>query len=158
MGLEVTRWLDHPKRTPRHLHFTPTSSSWLNLVERWFKEITDRRLRRGAFSSVTALIDAIELWTEHWNDDPKPFVWHQPAEEIIAKVRRGRTTLHQMKSARALAESAGKWVAVDRATNEPRLIADSPYELAAEIRRRRLRNVAVVRAPDPSEPELVGLG
>jgi hypothetical protein len=57
-----------------------------------------------------------------------------------------------------LAESAGKWVAVDRATNEPRLIADSPYELAAEIRRRGLHNVAVVRAPDPSEPELVGLG
>lgn len=57
-----------------------------------------------------------------------------------------------------LAESAGKWVAVDRATNEPRLMADSPYELAAEIRRRGLRNVAVVRAPDPSEPELVGLG
>ncbi len=99
MGPEVTRWLDHPKRTRWHLHFTPTSSSWLNLVERWFKEITDRRLRRGAFSSVTALIDAIELWTEHWNDDPKPFVWHQPAEEIIAKVRRGRATLHQIKSA-----------------------------------------------------------
>jgi hypothetical protein len=57
-----------------------------------------------------------------------------------------------------LADSAGKWVAVDRTTNEPRLMADSPYELAAEIRRRGLRNVAVVRAPDPSEPELVGLG
>jgi hypothetical protein len=57
-----------------------------------------------------------------------------------------------------LAESAGKWIAVDRKTNEARLLADSPYELAAEIRRRGLRNVAVVRAPDPSEPELVGLG
>lgn len=57
-----------------------------------------------------------------------------------------------------LAESAGKWVAVDRSTNEPRLMADSPYHLAAEIRQRGLRNVAVVRAPDPSEPELVGLG
>lgn len=57
-----------------------------------------------------------------------------------------------------LAESAGKWVAVDRSTNEPRLMADSPYQLAAEIRQRGLRNVAVVRAPDPSEPELVGLG
>ncbi len=57
-----------------------------------------------------------------------------------------------------LAETAGKWVAVDRSTNEPRLMADSPYELAAEIRRRGLRNVAVVRSPDPSEPELVGLG
>lgn len=60
--------------------------------------------------------------------------------------------------AEVLGQAPGKWVAVDRATNEPRLIADSPYELAAEIRRRNLRNVAVVRAPDPSEPELVGLG
>jgi hypothetical protein len=71
----------------------------LNLVERWFKELTDRRLRRGAFSSVGDLIDAIELWTGHWNDDPKPFVWHKTAAEIIEKVRRGRDTLTQVKSA-----------------------------------------------------------
>ena len=57
-----------------------------------------------------------------------------------------------------LSQAPGKWVAVDRATNEPRLMADTPYELAAEIRRRGVRNVAVVRAPDPQEPELVGLG
>jgi hypothetical protein len=60
--------------------------------------------------------------------------------------------------AAVLRESPGKWFAVDRTTNEARLIADSPYELAAEIRRRGLSNVAVVRSPDPSEPELVGLG
>ncbi|MFN2506923.1 MAG: IS630 family transposase, partial [Acidimicrobiales bacterium] len=99
MGPEVTDWLAHPKRKRWHLHFTPTSSSWLNLVERWFKELTDRRLRRGAFNSVAALIDAIELWAEHWNDDPKPFIWHKPADEIIEKVRRGRATLHHIKSA-----------------------------------------------------------
>jgi transposase len=99
LGPEVTEWLAHPKRARWHLHFTPTSSSWLNLVERWFKELTDRRLRRGAFSSVANLIDAIELWTEHWNDDPKPFVWHKPAQEIIEKVRRGRATIHQIKTA-----------------------------------------------------------
>jgi transposase len=99
MGPEVTRWLDHPRRARWHLHFTPTSSSWLNLVERWFKELTDRRLRRGVFTSVDDLIDAIELWTEHWNDDPKPFVWHKTATEIIAKVRRGRAALTQTKSA-----------------------------------------------------------
>jgi transposase len=99
MGPDVTTWLDHPRRARWHLHFTPTSSSWLNLVERWFKELTDRRLRRGAFSSVGDLIDAIELWTEHWNDDPKPFVWHKTAAEIIEKVRRGRDTLTQVKSA-----------------------------------------------------------
>jgi transposase len=99
MGPEVTRWLDHPNRARWHLHFTPTSSSWLNLVERWFKELTDRRLRRGVFSSVTALIDAIELWAEHWNDKPKPFVWHTTAADIIEKVRRGRAALIQAKSA-----------------------------------------------------------
>jgi transposase len=99
MAPEVTRWLDHPKRSRWHLHFTPTSSSWVNLVERWFKTLTDRRLRRGVFSSVDELIGAIELWAEHWNDDPKPFVWHKTAEQIIAKVRRGRTALSRVKSA-----------------------------------------------------------
>ena len=97
---EVTEWLAHPKRARWHLHFTPTSSSWLNLVEGWFKELTDRRLRRGTFTSVDDLIDAIELWAEHWNDDPKPFIWHKTAEEIIAKVRRGRAALTQAKSRR----------------------------------------------------------
>ncbi len=96
---EITEWLADPKRARWHLHFTPTSSSWLNLVERWFKELTDRRLRRGAFTSVPDLIDAIETWVEHWNDDPKPLVWHKPAEEIIGKVRRGRAALTQVKSA-----------------------------------------------------------
>lgn len=91
---KVAEWLAHPRRKNRfHLHFTPTSSSWLNLVERWFRELTTRRLRRGSFRSVDELIDAIELWTEHWNDNPKPFVWHKTADEIIAKIRRGRTAL-----------------------------------------------------------------
>ena len=54
---------------------------------------------RGVFTSVPNLIEAIEIWTEHWNDDPKPFVWHKQAEEIIAKVRRGRAVLTQVKSA-----------------------------------------------------------
>ena len=95
----VAKWLADPKRARWHLHFTPTSSSWLNLVERWFNELTERRLRRGAFTSVPHLVEAIEIWAEHWNDDPKPFIWHKPAEEIIAKVRRGRAALAQAKSA-----------------------------------------------------------
>jgi len=95
---EVTRWLAHPRRARWHLHFTPTSSSWLNLVERWFKELTDRRLRRGTFTSVPALIEAITAWVEHRNKDPKPFVWHAAADEILQKVRRGRKTLSQVKS------------------------------------------------------------
>ena len=95
---EVTTWLAHPRRARWHLHFTPTSSSWLNLVERWFKELTDRRLRRGTFTSVPDLIEAITTWTEHGNADPKPFVWHAAAADILTKVRRGRTTLSQVKS------------------------------------------------------------
>jgi transposase len=95
----VRDWLADPKRARWHLHFTPTSSSWLNLVERWFGELTERRLRRGVFSSVPHLIEAIELWTEHWNDNPRPFVWHKPAQEIIAKVRRGRRSLSRVISA-----------------------------------------------------------
>jgi len=97
-GPEVTAWLAHPRRARWHLHFTPTSSSWLNLVERWFKELTDRRLRRGTFTSVPVLIDAIETWTGHRNEDPQPFIWHAAAEDILQKVRRGRKTLSQVKS------------------------------------------------------------
>ena len=89
----ITEWLAKPRQRRWHLHFTPTSSSWLNLVERWFKELTDKTLRRSSFTSVDELIDTIDEWADHWNDDPRPFVWHKTAEEIIAKVRRGRATL-----------------------------------------------------------------
>ena len=96
---EVTEWLAHPRRARWHLHFTPTSSSWLNLVERWFNELTRRRLRRGVFSNVDSLIEAILVWADHWNEDPKPFLWHATAKDIIKKVRRGRAALSQVKSA-----------------------------------------------------------
>ncbi len=95
---EIAKWLAHKDRRRWHLHFTPTSSSWLNLVERWFKELTDKRLRRGVFTSVAELAEAIATWAEHWNRDPKPFVWKATADDIIAKVRRGRETLNQIKS------------------------------------------------------------
>lgn len=93
---EVTQWLAHPRRARWHLHFIPTSSSWLNLVERWFKELTDRRLRRGVFTSVGDLITAIGDWAAGWNTNPKPFIWTKTADEIIAKVRRGRKALSQV--------------------------------------------------------------
>lgn len=96
---EVADWLAHPRRARWHLHFTPTSSSWLNLVERWFKELTDRRLRRGTFGNIDQLLDAIHDWAHHWNQNPKPFVWHATATDIIAKVRRGRAALTRTKSA-----------------------------------------------------------
>jgi hypothetical protein len=71
-------------------------SSWLSLIERWSKELTDKRLRRDSFTRVQQLIDFIELWTQHWNNDPKPFIWHKTAQEIIAKVKRGRAALDQI--------------------------------------------------------------
>lgn len=95
---EIKAWLAHKNRRRWHLHYTPTSSSWLNLIERWFKELTDKRLRRGVFTSVTDLADAITTWAQHWNEEPKPFVWKATAEDIIAKVQRGRTALHKIKS------------------------------------------------------------
>ena len=96
----VRTWLEHPKRKRWHLHFTPTSASWVNLIENWFSLLTKKRLINSAFTSVADLVAAIEEWTSHWNDDPKPFVWTKPATDIIAKVRRGRTTLtHQINSA-----------------------------------------------------------
>ena len=92
----VQAWLaKHPRF---HLHFTPTSSSWLNLVERWFRNITDKAIRRGVFKSVPDLIAAIEEYLSASNDDPKPFVWTATAEDILAKVRRGRVTLKELAS------------------------------------------------------------
>jgi transposase len=72
-------------RHPRfHLHFTPTSSSWLNLVERWFAELTRKLLQRSAHRSVTALTADLNAWIATWNESPKPFVWHKTADEILA--------------------------------------------------------------------------
>ena len=93
----IKKWLAHKDRRRWHLHFTPTSSSWVNLIERWFKELTDKRLRRGVFTSVADLTAAITIWAEHWNDNPKPFIWKATTEDIITKVRRGRVTLNQIK-------------------------------------------------------------
>ena len=76
----IKKWLPaHPRF---HLHFTPTGSSWLNLVERWFAELTTKRIRRGVHS-VQALEKDIRSWITAWNEDPKPFVWTKTAEEIL---------------------------------------------------------------------------
>ena len=90
----VKKWLSkHPRF---HLHFTPTSSSWLNLVERWFAKLTDKAIRRGVFHSVPDLIAAIEAYLAANNDNPEPFLWTATADEILAKVQRGRVTLNQL--------------------------------------------------------------
>ena len=92
----VKEWLTkHPRF---HLHFTPTSSSWLNLVERWFRELTDKAIRRGVFHSVNDLVTAIEDYLRANNENPKPFVWTATAEQILAKVARGRVALQQVEN------------------------------------------------------------
>ncbi len=89
----VVKWLAAPSRARFHLHFTPTSSSWLNLVERWFRELTTKRLRRGVFHSVPDLVAAIDEFIEINNEDPRPFEWMASAEAILAKVSRCRAIL-----------------------------------------------------------------
>ena len=87
----VQAWLKgHPRF---HLHFTPTSASWLNMVEIFFGQLTDKTIRRGIFHSVPDLIDAIESYLAEHNDNPQPFQWTATAEQILRKVRRGRVTL-----------------------------------------------------------------
>ena len=82
----IQRWLvRHPRFT---LHFTPTYSSWMNLVERWFAELTTKWLTRGAHRSVAELVASIRTWIATWNDDPKPYVWVKTADEILASIAR----------------------------------------------------------------------
>jgi transposase/DNA-binding CsgD family transcriptional regulator len=84
----VQRWLKPKKRQRFHFHFTPTGSSWLNQVERWFAEITNKRIRRGTFDSVAALEKAIYEYLAAWNENPKSFTWRATADIILAKVER----------------------------------------------------------------------
>jgi len=91
----VQAWLKrHPRFVP---HFVPTSSSWLNLVERWFRELTCKRVRRGSFGSVADLKKAITEFLAAWNEDPKPFVWTATVESIVEKLARCRQTLEQIQ-------------------------------------------------------------
>jgi len=93
---KVQAWL---KRHPRfHMHFIPTSSSWLNVIERWFAELTNKRIRRGVFRSVKELVKAIEDYVDHYNDDPQGYKWTKSAEEILKKVTRAKAALDKCLS------------------------------------------------------------
>jgi len=94
---KVKLWLDkHPRF---HLHFTPTSASWLNLVERFFGLITQERIRRGVFTSLDALETAIREYLDNHNAAPNPFVWTKSADQILAKVERARNALEALQNA-----------------------------------------------------------
>jgi len=91
----IKKWLTaHPRFV---VHFTPTSSSWLNLVERWFGELTTKKLRRGTHRSVRALNTDIRDWITTWNDNPKPFVWTKTADEILESVARYCTRINESR-------------------------------------------------------------
>jgi transposase len=94
---KVKAWLARHRRF--HLHFTPTSSSWLNLVERWFRELTDKRVRRGVFKSVKELVDVVMDFIAKHNENPKPFQWTAKTEDILAKISRAHATLNKMATA-----------------------------------------------------------
>lgn len=94
---KVKVWLKRHRRF--HMHFTPTSASWLNLVERWFREITDKRIRRGVFKSVRELKDAINAYIDAHNENPKRFTWTAKAEAILEKYHRARKTLDKFQTA-----------------------------------------------------------
>jgi transposase len=92
----VQRWL---KRHPRfHIHFTPTSASWLNMVERFFRDLTVKRLRRGVFRDVMELVTAIDDYVDHHNERPKPFIWTASAKDILEKVKRAQKALINVQS------------------------------------------------------------
>ena len=91
----VQSWLaKHPRFV---CHYIPTSSSWLNMVERWFRELTDKAIRRGAFPSVPALMQTIDDYLAEWNKAPRPFVWTATVGEIVAKIDRARKKLEDIK-------------------------------------------------------------
>lgn len=93
---KVQQWL---RRHPRfHVHFTPTSASWLNMVERFFRDLTENRLKRGVFRSVLELIEALDGYVDNHNEEPKPFIWTAKAQDILAKVMRARTALNNRRS------------------------------------------------------------
>jgi transposase len=88
----IQRWLvAHPRFV---VHFTPTSSSWLNLVERWFSELTTKKLQRGAHTSVRALNTDIRAWINTWNENPRPYVWTKTADQILESIARYCTRIN----------------------------------------------------------------
>ena len=87
----VKRWIERRKRF--HVHFTPTSCSWLNMVERFFRDLTEKRLRRGVFRNVEELLESIGEFIDNHNRQPKPFIWTAKASDILEKVKRAQAAL-----------------------------------------------------------------
>jgi hypothetical protein len=93
---QVQRWLSRHKRF--HVHFTPTSASWLNMVERFFRDLTQNQLKRGIFRDLEELIMAVEGYLDRHNQNPKPFIWTASARDILEKVTRARKAIEKVQS------------------------------------------------------------
>lgn len=93
---KVRNWLKRHARF--HIHYIPTSSSWLNVIERWFRDLTQNRIRKGVFKSVAQLVDAIRHYVDHHNANPTSFVWTKKAEDILEKIARARKALDKISS------------------------------------------------------------
>jgi transposase len=93
---KVKAWMKRNKRF--HVHFTPTSASWLNMVERFFRDISQRSLRHGVFRSVDDLVAAVTHYVAHHNEAPKPFIWTASDSDILEKVKRARKKLDTLQS------------------------------------------------------------
>jgi transposase len=91
---DVQAWSKKHKRFK--IHFTPTSASWLNMVERFFRDLTQKQIRRGCFTNVPELIETIGQYVAQYNSNPKPFVWTAKASDILEKVKRARTAFHKL--------------------------------------------------------------
>jgi len=94
---KVKKWLERHKRF--HVHFTPTSASWINMVERFFRDLTDKCIRRGVFKNVADVTEEIERYIAHHNKTPKPFIWTAKASDILEKVSRARKKLDKLQTA-----------------------------------------------------------
>jgi hypothetical protein len=130
----VKRWL---KAHPRfHLHFTPTSASWLNMVERFFAEITRNRIRRGTFKSVAELKSAILEYLENHNADPKPFVWTKSAGEILEKVARAKQVLESVRRVQAGLQSFLSMRRIDARRKKARALRLRFSQSLASLRQR----------------------
>ncbi|MBP6053554.1 MAG: transposase, partial [Pseudomonadales bacterium] len=93
---KVKSWLKYHKRF--HVHFTPTSASWLNMVERFFRELSEKQLKRGVFSSVGELEESVMAFIERHNKAPAPYIWTKSASDILEKVMRGREKLNKLQT------------------------------------------------------------
>lgn len=94
---KVKDWLKRNKRF--HVHFTPTSASWLNMVERFFRDLSEKRLKRGVFKSLEDLTKAVEGYIDHHNDNPQPFIWRAKANDVLEKVKSARRNLNKLQTA-----------------------------------------------------------